>query len=43
MSIMLKGFGDSLKKVFGTKYDRDIKKMTPIVEQTNEFLNHIKR
>lgn len=42
MSIMLKGFGDSLKKVFGTKYDRDIKKMTPIVEQTNEFFESYK-
>ncbi len=39
---MLKGIGDSLKKVFGTKYDRDIKTMTPLVEQTNDFFESYK-
>jgi preprotein translocase subunit SecA len=39
---MLKGIGDSLKKVFGTKYERDVKKMTPLVAQTNEFFESYK-
>ncbi|NNE26765.1 MAG: preprotein translocase subunit SecA [Saprospiraceae bacterium] len=28
---------DVLKKVFGTKYDKDVKGITPYVEKTNEF------
>ncbi|MDX1701810.1 MAG: hypothetical protein R3250_14385, partial [Melioribacteraceae bacterium] len=27
---------DKIKKIFGTKYDRDVKKYTPIVEEINE-------
>lgn len=31
-----------LKKVFGTKYDRDVKKYTPIVEKINEYFEEYK-
>jgi preprotein translocase subunit SecA len=34
---MLGIFGKTIKKVFGTKYERDVKEYTPIVEATNEY------
>ncbi len=30
-------FGKTIKKIFGTKYDRDVKKYQPYVEQINEY------
>ncbi len=30
-------FGNTIKKIFGTKYDRDVKKYQPYVEQINEL------
>ena len=30
-------FGNLIKKVFGTKHDRDLKKINPIVDQINEI------
>ncbi|GJM31587.1 MAG: protein translocase subunit SecA [Saprospiraceae bacterium] len=33
---MLKGLTNSLKKIFGTKYDRDVNTYTPIVHQIHE-------
>ena len=34
---MFKGITDSLKKVFGSKQDKDIKLYMPLVEEVNEF------
>ena len=34
---MFKSISNSLKKVFGTKYDRDVNTYMPIVEEVNEF------
>jgi len=34
---MFKGLGKSLSKIFGTKYDRDVKGYMPIVEESNEI------
>ena len=34
---MFKFLGDSVKKVFGTKYDKDVKQYTPFVEEINEY------
>ncbi len=33
---MFKGIGKSLGKIFGTKYDRDVKGYMPVVEEANE-------
>jgi len=33
---MFKGLGQTLGKIFGTKYDRDVKVYQPVVEETNE-------
>ena len=33
---MLGGLGKSLKSIFGTKYDRDVKTYSPVVEEINE-------
>lgn len=34
---MLGIFGKTIKKVFGTKYERDVKEYSPLVETTNEY------
>jgi preprotein translocase subunit SecA len=34
---MLDFIGKGIKKVFGTKYERDVKEYTPLVEETNAF------
>ncbi len=34
---MLDIFGKTIKKVFGTKYERDVKQYEPLVEATNEY------
>ena len=34
---MFKGLGKSLGKIFGTKYDRDVKGYMPVVEEANEI------
>jgi preprotein translocase subunit SecA len=34
---MLGGLGKSIKNIFGTKYDRDVKQYSPIVDQINEI------
>ncbi|HEB62658.1 MAG TPA: hypothetical protein ENI82_05860, partial [Bacteroidetes bacterium] len=31
-----------IKKVFGTKYDRDVKKYNPIVEEINKYSEEYK-
>ena len=33
---------DFVKKIFGTKYDRDVKTYMPLVEKTNEFFQQYK-
>jgi len=40
---MLKSITDSLKKVFGTKYDRDVNSYMPIVEEINEIYEGMHR
>ena len=39
---MFKGITNSLKKVFGTKYDRDVSVYAPIVEEINEIAEQLK-
>lgn len=39
---MFKSITDSLKKLFGTKYDRDVAVYTPIVEQINDIFAKLK-
>ncbi len=34
---MFKFLGDSVKKVFGTKYDKDVKQYSPYVEEINDY------
>lgn len=34
---MLGIFGKTIKKVFGSKYERDVKSYAPLVEETNEY------
>ncbi|MCB0563378.1 MAG: preprotein translocase subunit SecA [Phaeodactylibacter sp.] len=38
---MFKGITDSLKKVFGTKQDKDINLYMPLVEEVNEFFGQL--
>jgi len=38
---MFKGLGKSLGKIFGTKYDRDVKGYMPVVEETNEIFESL--
>ncbi|MBT8219458.1 MAG: preprotein translocase subunit SecA [Bacteroidia bacterium] len=38
---MLKAIGSSLGKIFGTKYDRDVKTYMPLVEETNEIFENL--
>jgi preprotein translocase subunit SecA len=38
---MLKSISDSLKKVFGTKYERDVRIYQPVVEQINEYYQEL--
>lgn len=39
---MFKSITDSLKKLFGTKYDRDVAVYTPIVDQINDIFAKLK-
>jgi preprotein translocase subunit SecA len=39
---MFKSITSSLKKVFGTKYDRDVNNYMPIVEEINEIFETLK-
>ena len=39
---MFKSITNSLKKVFGTKYDRDVNSYMPIVEEINEIFEELK-
>lgn len=39
---MLGGLGKSIKNIFGTKYDRDVKQYSPIVEEINEVYEGLK-
>ena len=38
---MLGGLGKSIQKIFGTKYDRDVKNYAPIVEEINEIFEDL--
>ena len=40
---MLGGLGKSLKSIFGTKYDRDVKTYSPVVEEINEVYESLSR
>ncbi|NRB62655.1 MAG: preprotein translocase subunit SecA [Saprospiraceae bacterium] len=35
-------FGKSIQKVFGSKYDRDVKSYTPVVDRINEIFEELK-
>jgi preprotein translocase subunit SecA len=39
---MLGGLGKTIKNIFGTKYDRDVKQYSPIVEEINEIYETLK-
>jgi preprotein translocase subunit SecA len=39
---MFKGIASSFKKIFGTKYDRDVNIYTPIVEEINSIIEELK-
>ncbi|NND77740.1 MAG: preprotein translocase subunit SecA, partial [Flavobacteriales bacterium] len=38
---MLKAIGNSISKIFGTKYDRDVKAYAPVVEEINEIFEEL--